>query len=119
MADLVSDLAAAAARGVEVIIITNEHPSPSLRFQWKHEGKWWGAISTFAAAGFELRVIDYDGDSSSWALMEGKTTIAHGEAHECRPYYHFDACLLAAEEALRSEVSRRIGLLRARRAGRG
>ncbi|TGP28248.1 hypothetical protein EN875_032340 [Mesorhizobium sp. M2D.F.Ca.ET.232.01.1.1] len=119
MVDLISTLSEAAAHGVEVTIITNGYPAPTLRFKWKHESKWWGAISTYFAAGFELRVIDYDGDSSSWALMQGKTTLAHGETYECQPYYHFDACLLAAEEALRSEVSRRIAAARARRLARG
>lgn len=119
MADLISILAPAAERGVEVTILTNDHPVPTLRFKWHHEEKWWGAVSTYCAAGFKLRVIDYDGDSSSWALMEGKTVIANGETHECRPYYHFDACLLAAEAALQAEVECRVAALKARRAARG
>lgn len=107
MADLLEQLAEAAARGVDVTIITNDHPAPSLRFKWTHEQRWWGAVSTFKGAGLSLRVVDRDGDQSEWSLSEGRTIIAEGSTHECDPYYHFDACLLAAEAALLAEVRRR------------
>ena len=112
MIDLIKELAAAAARGVEVTIVTNGHNPPPLTLRWKHEEKWWGAISTYEGAGYRLVVIDRDGDDSEWELKRGKSVIAAGRNHDNHPYYHFDACLLAAEGALRVEVKRRIAKLR-------
>lgn len=93
-------LASAAARGVEVVILTNDHPVPPLRLKWTHEEFWWGAKSRTRAAGFHLVVIDRDGDSSEWVLRRDGVVLAHGETHECRPYYHFDNCMVAGEAAL-------------------
>lgn len=93
-------LAEAAARGVEVTIITNERDAPELRFKWRYEEKWWGAIARYDAAGFTASVIDKDGDASEWSVKRGKTVIAEGGTYDCHPYYHFDACLIAAENAL-------------------
>lgn len=101
------DLAAAAERGVAVTIITNGYPAPDLRFKWHFEDKWWGAVGKFKAAGLEARVWDKDGDASEWELRRGKVVLAEGSTHECTPFYHFDACLIAAEEAFLAEVRKR------------
>lgn len=97
---LIEALGEAASRGVEVTIITNERAAPELRFKWRYEEKWWGAIARYDAAGFTASVIDKDGDASEWSVKRGKTVIAEGGTYDCTPFYHFDACLLAAEEAL-------------------
>lgn len=90
----------AAARGVDVTIITNDHPMPQFRFKWQFKEYRDGAIGTFMAAGFKATVFDMDGDASEWTLKRGKVVLAEGSTYECRPFYHFDACVLAAEEAL-------------------
>ena len=36
----------------------------------------------------------------------------HGGMYECDPFYHFDACLLAAEGALRETIRSRLEKLR-------
>lgn len=117
MADtpIIDLLADAAARGVQVTIITNGHNPPPLTLKWTHEDRWWGAVSKYAGAGYSLSVADYDGDRSGWRLRRHGTVIAEGEDHGDRPYYHFDACLLAAEAALRADVRRRITALRGSR----
>lgn len=106
------DLAAAAARGVKVTILTNDGDVPALTFKWSNEQKWWGAISRYRACGLEAVVVDMDGDLSNWELRDVRAggkgmVLTSGETHECKPYYHFDACLVAAEAALRAEVKRR------------
>lgn len=100
-------LAEAAKRGVEVTILTNLHPEPPpLRFKWDHALHRDCAISTFKGAGYSLRAVDQDGDASYWTLKRGKALLAEGESWDWQPLYHFDACLLAAEQALLSEVRR-------------
>jgi hypothetical protein len=94
-------LVEAAARGVQVTIITNSHPEPPpLRFKWQHSVHRDCAISTFKGAGFEIRVVDQDGDASYWTMKRGKALISEGESWDWEPYYHFDACRMAAEQAL-------------------
>lgn len=107
MINIMEVLSEAAARGVEVTIITNAREPVPLTLKWVFEEKWWGAVGKYRACGLDLYVADYDGDRSSWALWQGRTVLAEGEDHGNQPYYHFDACLLAAEAALRAEVRRR------------
>jgi hypothetical protein len=108
---------AAARGGVQVTIITNAHMPPPITLKWQFEEKWWGVIGKTRACGLELVVVDRDGDDSDWELRHGKAVLAHGRDHGNQPYYHFDACLLAAETALRAEVQRRKDAVRARKAG--
>jgi hypothetical protein len=108
-------LTGAAARGVAVTIIANEHDAPPLRFKWRIEEKWWGAVATFSAAGFVARVWDKDGDASEWELKCGKVLLAEGGTYDCQPYYHFDACLLAAEGALLTAARERYAAIKALR----
>jgi hypothetical protein len=70
-----------------------------------------GETARFCAAGYELYVIDLDGDASEWSLKRGKTILAQGGTHKCVPLYHFDACLIAAEAALREVTRARIAEL--------
>jgi len=116
MSGLVEALSEAAERGVAVTIITNARETPALRFRWRFEEKWWGAIGTFSAAGFEAKVYDKDGDASEWVLRRGKTVVAEGEDWGWKPFYHFDACLLAAETAMLAAVRQRLADIRARAA---
>jgi hypothetical protein len=117
MTDLIQILSEAAARGVDVVVMTGGGGElPCLRFPWTQEDKWWGAVARYRAAGFSLAVSDLDGDRSIWALKRNGKILAEGEEHGCRPYYHFDACLLAAEAALLAEVQRRKESLRSRKA---
>lgn len=112
-ADFIQQLGEAAARGVEVTIITNTRSEPRpWRYRWTYEEKWWGAIARYRGAGFELYVTDKDGDMSEWNLKRGKQVLAEGGTYECKPLYHFDACMLAAEAALDAEVKRRLERLR-------
>lgn len=101
----------AAARGVEVVIITRGGEAPELRFKWDHKEYRDCAVSKFRGAGFELIVVDMDGDASWWELRRGKEKLAKGEVWDCQPYYHFDAALLQAEAALMSEARNRRALL--------
>lgn len=105
--DLMKELAAAAARGVEVTVLTNDRSAPVLTLRWEFKTYNTHATGTFRGAGYDLYVIDKDGDASEWRLRRGKAVIAEGETYEWQPFYHFDACLLAAEAALRAEVARR------------
>ena len=105
---LIATFAPAIARGVEVTIITNDHPVPELRFKWRFQDHRDGAIGTFTAAGMKAKVVDCDGDSSYWELTSNRIVIAEGEVWDCSPFYHFDACLLAAENAMMVEARRRL-----------
>jgi hypothetical protein len=111
MSKLTEALSGAAARGVEVTIFVNDHPAPVLRYKWQHKESRDCAVSTFKAAGLEIRAVDQDGDASYWTLKRGKTVLAEGESWDCSPHYHFDACLLAAEAALLAEVRSRIATI--------
>lgn len=111
MSDVMDALSKAAARGVEVTILVNDHPAPVLRFKWQHNEYRDCAISTYKAAGLEIRTVDQDGDASYWTLKRGKTELAKGEIWDCQPYYHFDAALMAAEAALLAEVRARLSAL--------
>lgn len=107
MKALIEMLAPAAARGVEVVIFTNDRTPAPITFKWHYRETNCTAVARFRGAGLDLIVQDCDGDRSWWELSEGRTVLARGDTYECEPYYHFDACLLAAEEALRVEVRRR------------
>jgi hypothetical protein len=108
-------LASAAARGVEVTIITNGHHPPPLTLPWRFKETRDTGLGDYRGAGYDLVVRDCDGDMSWWELRRGRTVIAKGSTYDCRPYYHFDACLLAAEAALRADVRRRLEELRGKR----
>jgi hypothetical protein len=111
---VMDELGQAAARGIDVIILTNHREVPPLTLKWKFwetRDSGWGE---YRAAGYRLLVQDCDGDASWWELRRGREVIAKGATHECQPFYHFDACCLAAEEALRIEVRRRKMELRGR-----
>jgi hypothetical protein len=117
MNDIIEVLAKAAERGVEVTIVTNHHEPVELTLRWR----FWETRDTgcgdYRAAGYDLVVRDCDGDGSWWELRRGRTVIAEGSSYDWKPFYHFDACCLAAETALRSEVRRRKAELLGRKAG--
>jgi len=106
--NVIEALSSAAQRGVEVTILTNDREAPSLRFRWQFKEYRDCAVGTFKAAGFTARVIDLDGDASEWTLRRGKALIADGSTYDCSPFYHFDACLLAAEAALLAAARERL-----------
>lgn len=106
---IIDALVSAAARGVEVIVITGGGgDAPTLRFNWDHQVYRDCAVSKYRAAGFDLIAVDMDGDGSWWELKRGKEKLAKGEVWECQPYYHFDAALLEAESALMAAVRNRL-----------
>lgn len=109
---VLDQLQKAAARGVKVVVVTNDYPAPALSLAWVFKEYWWGATGKFRGAGYDLYVIDKDGDSSEWTLSRHKTVLAEGGTYECDPFYHFDACLLAAEGALRETIRSRLEKLR-------
>lgn len=113
--NVLEELAKAAARGVEVTIVTNEHPPSPLTLPWAQVVKNWGAVVTYAAAGYALEVMDCDGDFSTWQIKRHGKLIVSGESHTYRPYYHCDQACLAAEEALRLHSRARVAELRGRR----
>jgi hypothetical protein len=94
------------------------HPV-SLTLRWLFREHRDGETARFRAAGYELYVIDMDGDGSEWSLKRGKAILAQGGTHKCVPLYHFDACLVAAEAALREVTRDRIADLRKRAPQRG
>jgi hypothetical protein len=105
---LIDVLAEAAARGVQVTIITNaDRDPPPLTLKWRFwttNDSGWGE---FRGGGYLLKVRDCDGDFSAWYVCRGDpqlkaSRIADGETHGYDPY-HFDAALLAAEAAFREE----------------
>jgi hypothetical protein len=100
-------LADAVARGVNVTIITNDYLVPTLTLPWVFRETNMDATGKFRGAGYDLYVQDCDGDMSHWVLRREKVVIEKGESWDGSPFYHFDACLLAAEAALRAEVKRR------------
>lgn len=112
-------LAAAAARGVEVTIVTNaDRQPPPLTLKWRFwetNDSGWGE---FRGAGYLAKVRDCDGDFSHWYVTRGDpklkaSLIASGDTSGYDPY-HFDAALIAAETALRADVARRTAELRGR-----
>lgn len=111
MQTIMETLTEAAARGVEVTIITNDHPAPTLTLKWEFKAYRDSATGKFQGAGYKLYVIDCDGDGSEWSVERGGQIIAEGGTYDCDPYYHFDACLIAAEAALRSDVRKRLAAL--------
>jgi hypothetical protein len=113
MSEMMQALADAAARGVEVTVITNAHSQPELRFKWTFKEYRDGAIGKFKGAGLEAKVFDMDGDASEWSVRRGKEVLAEGSTYECHTFYHFDACLLAAEDALMTIARGRLAAIRA------
>lgn len=114
MSSIIDALAEAAARGVEVTVVTNYHAPVELTLQWRFWATRDSGCGEYRAAGYDLVVRDCDGDMSWWELRRGRTVIAKGSTYDWKPFYHFDACCLAAEAALRAEVRRRVAELRAR-----
>ena len=110
-------LSEAAARGVEVTIITNaDRDPPPLTLNWRFwntNDSGWGE---FRGAGYLLKVRDCDGDFSPWYVWRGNpklkaSLIASGDTNGYEPY-HFDAALMAAEAAFRADVGQRLTRLR-------
>lgn len=85
-----------------------------MSLRWTFKEHWWGETACFRAAGYDVFVIDEDGDGSRWTLKRGKVVIAEGGTYECVPLYHFDACLVQAEARLREQVRNRVAELRQR-----
>lgn len=111
---LLDMIAGAAARGVEVTVITNHREPCPLTLKW---ATWETRDSGWAAyrgAGYVLRVRDCDGEFSDWSLKRHGKVIAEGQTSGSTPYYHCDAACLAAEAALRAEVRPRLAALRAK-----
>lgn len=111
MNNLMNMLAEAAARGVDVTLVTNHREPPPITLKWRFwetNDSGWGE---FRGAGYLLKVRDCDGDFSTWYVKRGRDEIASGEMGGYRPY-HFDAALLAAEAAFRADVRARIARLR-------
>jgi hypothetical protein len=109
--NLIAELSEAVARGVEVTIFVGGGPMPDLHYPWvfthgRDHGK-----GKYRAAGYDLVVIDYDGDQSEWEVKRHGAIIARGSDIGDGDYYHFDACLLAAEAALRADVRQRLAML--------
>ncbi len=115
MIDIMKHLEAAAARGVEVTVVTNHHQPVKLTLPWRFSETRDTGLGDYRAAGYDLVVRDCDGDASWWELRRGRTVIAKGGSSDWKPFYHFDACCLAAETALRDDVRRRLAILRARK----
>lgn len=104
---LMDSLATAAARGVEVTIITNAERDPvKLARKWTFKETAYGDRGEFRGAGYFLTAQDCDGDFSTWRLERHGARITGGETHGHEPVYHFDAALLAAEAALAEELAR-------------
>jgi hypothetical protein len=87
--------------------------------KWEFTDHWSGETARFRAAGLDLYVRDYDGDSSSWRMKDIRTgaVLAEGEDWGFNPP-NFWKCLADAEAALRAEVrsrvaSRRVALAKA------
>ena len=112
MSDLFEALADAAARGVDVTVITNHHPPAPLKLKWHQTITNMDARVRARAAGYELFVQDCDGDFSHWSVKRNGEVIATGKSWEWEPYYHCDACCLAAEEAVFADARRRLATLR-------
>jgi hypothetical protein len=107
------DLAVAAARGVEVTVLTGHHEPVELRLPWRFWETRDSGCGEYRAAGYDLVVRDCDGDGSWWELRRGRLVIAKGASYDWKPFYHFDACCLAAEAALFAAVRARLANLRA------
>lgn len=116
MTELLKLLSEAASRGVDVtLVVGGGGEIPCLRFPWVHQEHWSGGIARYRAAGYSLYVQDMDGDGSVWELKRGREVLAEGSDYGHQPYYHFDACLLAAEQALVDHVRARLAELRGAR----
>lgn len=106
-------LGQAAARGVQVTVITNDHPPVALRLRWAQTITSMDARLRFRAAGYDLFVQDCDGDFSNWSVKRHGQLIAHGEkGYERDALYHCDAACLAAEEALFKDVRDRVAAIK-------
>jgi hypothetical protein len=113
--NVLEELSKAAARGVEVVIVTNDHPEAPLTLKWQQVVKRDHALVTFKGAGYVLTVIDCDGDASVWSVKHRGVLLAEGQIDSWKPYYHCDQACLAAEKFMRAHVAWRIGKLRGRR----
>jgi hypothetical protein len=112
MNSLIDILASAADRGVEVTVITNHREPVELTLRWRFWETRDSGCGEYRAAGYDLIVRDQDGDGSWWELRRGRVVYAHGSSYDFQPLYHFDACCLAAEAALRAEVAKRKDAIR-------
>lgn len=101
-------LSSAAARGVEVTLLISGGDEIDLRYRWTFSHGRDHGKGEFRGAGYHAIVFDYDGDQSEWTLKRRGTVIAEGSDIGDGDYYHFDACLLAAEAALRADVLTRL-----------
>jgi hypothetical protein len=108
---------------VQITLLVGYIPDPDgparTGLRWSFKEHWSGESATFVACGLRLWVKDYDGDRSGWTLKRGRELLAEGEDGGWDPY-HFDACLTAAQAALRGAVAaRKAELLRLRDARLG
>ena len=106
---LIDALSAASARGVEVTVFVSGGEPLALRYPWIFTHHRCYSKGEFRAAGYHVTVYDLDGDQSDWEIKRWGTIIAEGSDIGDGDYYHFDACLLAAEAALRAHVLARLG----------
>lgn len=113
MSSFAEHLVRAAQRGIEVTVITNDHPPVALRLQWHQTITSMNARVRTRAAGYELFVRDCDGDFSTWSVKRHGLLIAKGtEGWAPGEFYHCDAACLAAEKATFEDARRRIAAVR-------
>ena len=115
MTDISKQLAAAAARGVDVVVFQNAREPINLRYRWRFRETRDSGIGEFKAAGYDALVVDQDGDSSWWHIKKDGTVIAEsGNMYDGGGLYHFDAALLDCEMVLSSVVRARRNAMRRR-----
>ncbi len=74
--------------------------------KWRYEEHNDCEIARFKCNGFELYVIDCDGDASNWEVKYNGVIVAEEDYLYSTTPYHFDLAQERAEQALWAECKR-------------
>ena len=95
------------AFGNPVVEVEGPFADDFSKLPWVYTEHWSGTTARYRAAGFDLYVRDYDGDSAGWRVSRHGCVIAEGD---CREFY---PALAEAEKAMRLHAGRLIAASKA------
>jgi hypothetical protein len=72
---------------------------------WKYSEHRDGVTARAVVGSFMASVHDCDGDFSFWYVRENGVVIAEGESRSAAQPYHFDQCVMDAEDVLRARAA--------------
>ena len=85
--------------GKPVVEIEGPFANDFSKLPWVYTEHWSGTTARYRAAGYDLYVRDYDGDSTGWEVSRHGVKIASGDCQEFYP------ALAEAEKAMRAHAA--------------